>query len=189
MKIGILGTGASAIRALGRPPVEIKDPVTLAPSFSGPHGRAWPIDLDCGRRTLGLDPANDASLGAWIVEAPEAHPVWHSYIISLAHLRPLSEGDPPFLYLADATHEVLIWAMSPEANRREIILNGLHWIEGALHPPNFGGQFIEVEDHLAITRVTNAIQEICDGKLNPDTDYLRQWIKRFGHHMIKERYR
>ena len=54
-----------------------------------PNGKAWRFDLDAIRMRMKADPASDAAVDAWLIEAPWAHPVWHSYLVMLIHLRPI----------------------------------------------------------------------------------------------------
>src|SRR6185369_6380027 len=115
LTIGVIGTGRSAMETIaalnGKPlpedqSAEIKKPVTLQPLIKGKHGQAWQVNLTTLRKKLGVDPAKDAGLAHWIIEAPWAHPVWHSYVLVLIHLRPLVGFEKPHLYLDCATHEL-----------------------------------------------------------------------------------
>ncbi len=186
----VLGTGASNMRALapGGDNVAITDPVTAQPSISGEHGKAWLCDLAFGRELKNIREEDDATLAHWIVEAPWAHPGWHSYSIVLVHLRPMADDRPTTFYLDDATHEMWVFALDPEMDRNPIILTGI--VAGSwLQPKNFAAQFIEINDDLALIRIRQAVQAICDGTLSPDTDWMSAWAKLFGDNMIKEPWR
>lgn len=192
LTVGVVGTGRANMELIaamaGKPPtpVEIKYPVSMVPVVSGEHGRAWVCNLKAGRRELGIGDDVDATLDHWVVEAPWAHPAWHSYSIVLVHLRPMADGRKTKFYIDDATHEMWVYAIDPQANRNKLIANGL--VKGAwLHPGNFAAQFIEIRDELARERIRKAVQEICDGRLSPDTDYTRMWIERFGDNMMRDR--
>jgi hypothetical protein len=51
-------------------------------------------------------------------------------------------------------------------------------VDGAwLQPGNFAAQFIEISDELAGKRVRDGVQEICDGRLSPDTDARQAWTR------------
>ena len=54
-----------------------------------------------------------------------------------------------------------------------------------LHPANFHGQFVEPNDAAAAARIRATVQDVLDGKLNPDTDYMRHWMHRFSASNIK----
>lgn len=156
--------------------------VDLPPAFTGAAGRAWTVDLDAAYVRLGRARAEGAEVCAWVVEARWAHPVWHSYWIDLAHLRPVAGHQRPFtVYLAGATHELVLMALDPDALLRPMIGGGP---VQALAPVNFAAQFVAENDAMALRRVELAVQAICDGRLSPDTDFRDAWIALFGAHMI-----
>ncbi len=187
LTIGILGTSAGNMRALGGDgTAPIKDPVMARPSISGPHGRAWLCDNANGRRMMNIDPADDGTLAHWVIEAPWAHPVWHSYSLVLIHLRPMPDKRKTLIYLDGATHELWLYVIDPGHDRNNMIATGL--VDGDwLHPGNFAGQFIELDDELAQDRIKQTVQQICNGNLSPDTDHQSSWVRLFGDHMMKYR--
>lgn len=168
---------------IGNPNAHLSDPVSIAPTIDGPHGKAWAVDLDHARNILGVRVEDDGTVAAWIVEAPWAHPFWHSYVIVLIHLRPMPDGRSTKMYLPGATHEMWLQALDPEHPRAPAISGNGPW--HPLKPSNFGAQFIEEADLTAAARIRDAVQRICNGSLNPDTDYIRQWMHLFGDNMIK----
>jgi hypothetical protein len=189
MKI-VMGTGASNMRAIwpSQQSVEIKDPIAAAPDISGSCGRAWKCDLAEGRRRMGVRDEDDAALVHWVIEAPWAHPCWHSYSLVMVHLRPMADGRETKFYLPCASHELWLYALDPDADRGELLATaivGSCW----LRPGNFAGQFVELGDADALARVERTVREICDGSLSPDTDFQREWVKRFGDNMIKREFR
>jgi len=186
----VLGTGAGNARAIGGPDAqsEIKDVVTKQPDVSGLKGRAWLADFDAGRRLMGVRPEDDAGLAHWVVEAPWAHPIWHSYSIILIHLRPMPDSRPTKFHVDGATHEMHVYALDPNKDRNRMIENGIpegHWMS----PVNFAAQFIEISDELALARIRSCIDMICDGTLSPDTDWMSDWVKLFNDKMIKKEWR
>jgi hypothetical protein len=184
LTIGVIGTGRSVMQKLGVPEqaVAIKDPITAPPVLSGAAGKAWLTDLTAGA------PEEHGVLASWIVEAPGAHPLWHSYSVVLVHLRPMADGRKTLFYLPDATHEIWVYALNPEADRNVMLMRAGNIAIGLLHPGNYIGQFIEISDDLAIERVRATVQEICDGKLSPDTDHVNCcWVKRYGDYLLKDR--
>jgi hypothetical protein len=150
-----------------------------APTFEGEHGRAW--------RIADHDPEpNESTIATWLIEAPYAHPVWHSYIISLAHLR--QRGMPgPIKYRDGASHEMILMALAPEGDRANLIKVGSFQSDTCtpLMPLNFACQFANVSDDEARQTVEDVVHDVCDAKISPDTDFLRMWVKRFGGHMLK----
>jgi hypothetical protein len=186
----VMDTGAGGLRMVtgDDKPAEITDVVTTPPTITGQHGRAWTCDLEAGRREMGISTEVDATLVHWIVEAAWAHPVWHSYSIILVHLRPMADNRPTKIYLDGATHELWVHAMDPQLDREPLILNGR--VQGHfLQPSNFAAQINEASDDIAIARIAQTVQAICDGRLSPDTDRRRSWEKLFGNNMVRPEYR
>jgi hypothetical protein len=89
--------------------------------------------------------------------------------------------------LSRATHELVVHALDPDKPRDAAIEDGD--IARILSPANFGAQLLEQSDELARERVRGAVAEIVAGVLSPDTDFLREWIKRFGDNMVKREWR
>ena len=189
-KVGIvMDSGQGGLRALtGAGHAEVKVPVARKAEIEGPRGRAWRLDLDAARRNLPPNP-DDATVCAWVVEAPWAHPVWHSYFFCLIHLRSIPGVREPKRYLEAATHEFMFFAMDPDAPRERLIGGGESFGPHVLHPKNFAAQITQDDDAQAIARVEAAIKDICDGKLSPDTDFQHQWGERFGKAMFKKGWR
>jgi hypothetical protein len=165
---------------------EIKDQITTPPAIEGKHGRAWRCDLAEGRRRKGFAAEDDATLIAWVIEAPWAHPAWHSYELILLHLRPMPDRRQTIFYLDEATHELWLYALNPDKDRNHLIATGIATDEW-LTPGNFAAQIIEVSDDLALARVRQAVALIVAGQLSPDTDYIGQWARLFGDNMMKDR--
>ena len=154
------------------------DPISVEPTLVGRHGRAWRLDLSKQR----ADKTElDAAVDLWVVEAPWAHPAWHSYGVVLIHLRPV-EGEDTVFYLAGASHEVVIYALDPREHRQAMVDEGRI---APLEPPNFAAQFIEPDDAKAQHRIQVTVQSIIDGLLSPDTDFVRLWVQLFGDNMIQ----
>lgn len=160
------------------------DPITTPPAITGKHGRAWAVDLDAARRGMQAIGRTDATVSAWIIEAPWAHPLWHSYRLVLVHLRPMDDGRPTKFYIPGATHEIWLEALDPNHSRQPAI-DGLP--AHTLRPMNFGAQFIEPDDAAAALRVAGTVQMVCDGRLSPDTDFIRQWVALYGDNMLRDR--
>lgn len=194
--LGVIGTGAANIRFLESisggaiAPSEIKDPIEKTPDVSGPHGRAWMCDLAEGRLVKKINLEDDATLVAWLIEAPWAHPIWHSFVLYMVHLRPMPDARKTTLYLEDATHEFWVYALDPDKSRHLFLQTATD--PAVLHPVNFAAQFHELSDDLAMERIKGTVQMICDGKLSPDTDHTGArglWAKLFNSRMIKPEYK
>jgi hypothetical protein len=158
------------------------DKISRKPEIPGTQGQAWRINLTKLREFLKVEPGNDGTVAMWIVEAAFAHPIWHSYVFVLLHLRPI--GLPTKIYLEGATHEFWIQALDPDKPREPAIEGkGMPYY---LTPNNFAAQFIAADDGKAIERVENAIKKVVAGELSPDTDYIRHWAHLFGDNMMLE---
>lgn len=159
------------------------DPISAPPSIMNIAGRAWRLDLDRvytrnGKPRLG-------HVASWLIEAPWAHPCWHSYSINLIHLRPLQGIPDPVIYLPGATHELWVHALDPNESRQEMMGTGIF---RNLDPMNFGAQIIAETDAAAVQRVEReAVLPICLGELSPDTDFLNAWTALFGDNMVRRR--
>lgn len=190
MKIGVVVSdlGAAISRALtGRTSVAIIGDDMPPPSIAGVAGRAWKLDLAAHRSKLDLDPRDDASVAAWLIEAPAAHPLWHSYLMTLVHLRPLRDGRRTVFFRPDATHEFLLFACHPDAKRADMLSGACDLGSCLLQPTNFAAQLVCDRDDIADHQIERCVQDICNGLLNPDTDARGQWIARFGDAMLKDR--
>lgn len=139
------------------------------PTFVGERGKAWAVDL-----VKAATGKAHSSIGQWVIYAPYAHHMWHSYALSLIHLRHVHGVAAATFLLDGATHELMLFALDPA---EPIVLPGPLPI---LSPMNFGAQIIERSDATAIARMEEAVQDVVDGVLNPDTDNVRDWIVRFG---------
>ncbi len=167
------------------------DPITAVPILVGPGGRAWKSDVTAMIRAVERERPDlareDSTLAHWVVEAPWAHPAWHSYAIVLIHLRPIPGGREPVFHMREATHEMWVIALDPETTRQDLIDGRKLPKSPYLSPVNFAAQFIELEDHLAEERIRSTVEQIVLGKLSPDTDYRRLWIKLFGSNMVTKK--
>ena len=163
----VIGTGAGGLRELAMAadpnqslvcPINI--PVTAPPLVSSPLGKAWLVDLPAARKKAGIDPAKDAAIAHWVVEAPWAHPAWHSYSLVLVHLRPMPVPIETKFYLPGATHELWVWVINTDIDRNRLLAEG--GLKGCwLSPKNFAAQIIERDDDAAAARVRRAVHMIC----------------------------
>lgn len=154
--------------------------------YYGAVGRAWRIARY--ENMTAADEANNAELASWIVEAPWAHPIWSQYALCLVHLRPLPGADrPPHLH-GDYSHEFFMFALDPA---RKLTPAPAWNLAGGrfpfLTPPNEGYQFKAENDAAAWRRIEQLVEQIADGKLNPDTDNRATWRRLFadGHPLVR----
>lgn len=186
----VAGTGAGAARALtGTAGAVIKDQIgTLPPDITGALGRAWRVNFSAMLQLHAAKPGEDATIGLWLIEAPWAHPIWHSYIIGLVHLRPTEKGAAPVIIMGGATHQFWLWAANPDQPRAPFIKGELRAIP-FLSPVNFSSQLRCTNDEAAKGLMEHTIRQICAGVLSPDTDAFREWVRRFGDSMVRPEYR
>lgn len=182
----VLGAGARGIRGLtgDLEPVAVSDVVALPADLRGHVGRAWRLDIAAFRRAMGRSEQTDATVAAWVIEAAWAHPVWHSYLISLVHLRPLPGQPEPDIALAGASHQFWLFALEPAAPREAVLRGSAR--PSLLWPANFAAQLAAPDDEAAGAFVEAAVLDICGGSLSPDTDYLHAWAARFGDNMLRK---
>lgn len=162
----------------------VPDVITLPPTIMGSFGRAWLCDHATFIARHAADPraSADAVLAHWLIEAPWAHPAWHSYSLILVHLRPIPDNRPTVFYLPGASHEMWLYALDPDSPREPMIRGRAPpaWI----NPCNFSAQILEPADSEARVRIEDAVRRICAGTLSPDTDFIRTWMHMFGDNMI-----
>jgi hypothetical protein len=178
-----------------------RDTISIEPTIATVHARAWLADLSR------WDPGSKvAAVAVWLIEAPWAHPIWHSYRLTLVHLRSEPGFPEPLIHVPGATHEMVLAALSPDSPR-EPVVNG---VRGATHemvlatmggiaahhllnlpviltPVNFAAQMVCPGDAEAAGLVAKAVAMICERRLNPDTDFIAQWVALFGDGMMRDK--
>lgn len=148
------------------------------PDICGPAGRAWRFDCDAihaGQLAMhGKAPPRELSIASWAVYAPNSHPIWPCVAVLGISLRDVPGWPAAKINMPGATHEVFVLALDPN--------EPIRLDEGPipLRPSNFAGQFIAASDEQAAAMIESAVQEICAGTLNPDSDGRRQWVERFS---------
>lgn len=151
---------------------EIKHLEGHLPDREGTFGRAWRSSLGNGARELGV-------LSAWVIYAPRAHPLWAYYALAVIHLRPIPGAPEVEILRPDATHQVMLVALSPD--RSPSVENPF---STQMHPMNFAAQWNAASDIDAEQKIESCVEEIIAGQLSPDADYTRQWIARFNDSML-----
>lgn len=153
----------------------------VTPTMTGRMGNAWLIDMEATGRRRGIenDPRAAVTLPCWIASAAYAHPMWSHYTIMCIALRDAPGVPKAYIHLEGATHEIMVFALDPDTKP------AIDDVPRTLHPANFIGQFIAVDDKDAEARVRQAVQDVIDGTLNPDTDFRSMWIARFSGSNLK----
>jgi hypothetical protein len=157
------------------------DDIRATPTLLGRHGRAWSIDP---QRIWEKHGDTDAQVANWVIEAPYAHPVWHSYWLALIHLQPMPGVlEPTKIYVPGATHEFWLYALDPDRRRGDLI--DQLGVPRVLTPINFAAQIVCASDDVARALILSAVMEVVEGRLSPDTDHRSVWAQRFGGAMLR----
>lgn len=156
------------------------DPISQFPFYTGPGGKAYILNIEA-TRPAGLLDGDDPRIAVWIVECPNAHPIWHSYMIFALSLHDPDRTKKFNIALPGATHEIVVAALRPDMPREDIFRSGESNI---VEPINFIAQQVS-DNHSVIAELDRAIQMICEGTLCPDTDARQQWVAIFGDSHIK----
>lgn len=119
---------------------------------------------------------------SWVASQPAAHPHWNDYLITLADLTTVVEGQPPHFFKEGMTHEVNVFAINPEHEGFDLtdaIIDGKLG-SYVLYPQNHIYQFKAESDMLAHERIDKIAKDIHLGNINPDTDFRRFWNNLFS---------
>jgi hypothetical protein len=154
------------------------DVITTPPTIESEHARIWFMPL------LERHEFRHAGVALWLIEAAWAHPFWHSYVMSLVHLRSEEGREEPKIYIPGATHEMVLMAADPQYARQPM-MDTLDF--RLLSPPNFAAQMVMPDDDAAMANVERAMPLIAKGELSPDTDFIAQWVAMFGDSMLREK--
>lgn len=168
--------------------IEHIDQKAFPPTLFGAHGAAWEVDLPKARALAGETEDSDSTVALWIVYAPWANAFWSYYLIGGIHLRRSNALSTPKIMLPGATHEVLVFALDPEAVPDTVDTYKIR----KLTPANFVGQWrVAVRpnpvdlDNGAAAKIRVTVEEILAGVLSPDSDYVHAWVKRFSASNLK----
>lgn len=128
-------------------------------------------EIDCSKAP--------GALRSVLLHLPKAHPVWHSYQVTLVHLRHVDGLPDPVLVHLDATHEILILALDPDSHPDPAVPDTIQ----PLMPPNLAHQLRGRTDDGARDLFQALVTALSAGSLSPDTDFrshLLEWLDRWG---------
>lgn len=117
-----------------------------------------------------LEPAQHATLTAWLIYAPGQAAGWDHYLLAVVHLRPI-EGTPPakingFGY----THEFLLCALDPE--RKPVKDDAKTW--APIYPVNACVKFMVGSDADAVDIADQAVAMIVRGLIPAEAAFPNQ---------------
>lgn len=152
-----------------------------APDLTGPSGSLWRINMVA---TAARKPNWMATVGIWLLHAPDAHPSWEYYVIMLMHLRAVEGLPPPNKTVPLSEYAVTCVCLDP----REPVPN-IEELENAdggglavLLSMEFEAQFPAVPggDAYAYEIIDDMAAAVVAGTLVPDLDYKLQWVQVLG---------
>lgn len=135
----------------------------------GEHGMCRELAFEMEAGDENIYPGHVAQLAAWIIEAPDRHPVWHSYLGTLTTLVELEALGPTHKNFPAATHEIIMLALNPEHPYEAPILGtdemAPAWPFHYLTPPNVVAHFVCTSDDIAGQVGNVAAVAVADGRL------------------------
>jgi hypothetical protein len=147
--------------------------IEQTPTFEGVAARAWRVTFPAvGARPV---PDHDGTVGAFLVHAPSAHPLWDHYGVSMIHLRPIPGVRPAVITVPGATHEFMIVSLDPNEPLPSLDATAPDWKMRWLSPIDVVEQFAAADDVVADQVLELAVQAICNGHISPDQDYRSLW--------------
>lgn len=140
------------------------------PDLSGSAGRVWSMSFD-SRQMM------PHSLGMWLIEAPDAHPVWDYHLTYTNFSDP--EDRPKRVPEGIASHVFVMYALDKRFQHRYDPKNP-HSFQGAvLQPIDMMVEFKAKDDADALNMTLSALEMCVNGELIPDSDFTRDWTKFF----------
>lgn len=138
------------------------------PDATGRSGEAWAIAIGSASA---LEPA---SLAAWLIRCPNAHPYWKWWVARVFELRNLPSVRR---HTPKAEYEFVIFAIDPyDCPEPDPENAGCGYPE--LIPSDVVEQFHGVTDEQAKYLCDVAVKSILDGVLSPDEADQPKWQKR-----------
>lgn len=135
--------------------------------IQGPHGTAELMDIPVLPRAAEL-------VCDWLIEAPDYHPFWVSYCLSVIRLTDGLPGfDAPHHAFEGTTHEMMVVALNPDEgpfNKEKI--EGYYENGGLpfLTPVNVCEQFVATDEEMRELAYLGA-RAICLGVMSPEPPF------------------
>lgn len=133
-------------------------PVTKQPAPESVDNNLWDIEGAEGHATC---------LRYVMLRRPDAHPIWHDYMMTLIHLRPVEGYPPAVLANSNCTHELMCYALDPNYDNQP---TGPHE-QRFLTPPNLVYQFEGLTDEQALEVFSAYLKCMARRTCSPDTDW------------------
>jgi hypothetical protein len=86
----------------------------------GKGRKAWRVDVEASKASV-ENGHRDRTIAAWIVEAPDVHPIFPHAVVVLMDLKPREDTPPATHTLEGSTHEIMVANLAPD---RTIVLQG-----------------------------------------------------------------
>jgi len=131
-------------------------PIKQDPISEFPDGNVWEV----------VCKDHPTCLRVVILRRPDAHPVWHDYVLSLVHLREVPKWPKPNLRTEFRTHELICFALDPSVDNQPECYS-------RLTPPNLVYQFERMTDNLAKEAFNTFLACLSAKMVSPDTDHRR----------------
>lgn len=149
--------------------------------------RGWKLDLKAIRERRNLDPTKDASIVAYIVEAPGCSVLYRSYLIMAIHLRDQEGQREAMKVQPNVTHELALFGLHMDGDLDLFSMNFGQQMLGnsvsspLITPPLYAGQgeftsdttFAVACDHCIRTMVANGVDPVA-------TSMAQYWSKTEG---------
>jgi hypothetical protein len=124
-----------------------------------------------------------ATVCAWVVSAPWAHPVWSQYVISVVHLRDVDGVGAASITRPGSTHELLVVALNPQypiTTARDFVALAERGTSPLLTPPNVVHQFRCDDDEDAVEVCWLAVTAVLNARLTPEPEGIvgarEEWV-------------
>lgn len=172
-------TGAAATRALlaghAHPPKPVSpERPTRAPDVRGAFGSAWLFAPYVACDDPDAKPDFAANLQNWLLECPQAHPMWSHWLVSLIHLRDIEGVPPAKVHREGATHEFVIAALEPGQPLPDVE-HPLSPMPKMMQPVDVVHQVVGVDDEQAVRVLFDVVKATVHGYLSPDADWREVW--------------
>ena len=151
----------------------MSDDIDPTEPIVGPHGTVEHVPMP-ERDDPGLTDAARAALqstrGTWLITSPGWTPAWSQYVLSIVELSDYPGLPPAYRKFDGATHELLVFALNPEAGLQTVATVQDHCRIGDLpylQPLNVAEQFECTDDEIE-TVAWLAARAVVQGHLPPE---------------------